>query len=63
MTISRGFSIFGAAIVMVVWLAAALLINLPTPSTSQGLAVLPYTIVYTLLFIPKVVIAGVVSLL
>lgn len=63
MTISRGFSIFGAAIVMVVWLAAALLINLPTLSTSQGLAVLPYTIVYTLLFIPKVVIAGVVSLL
>lgn len=63
MTISRGFSIFGAVIVMVVWLAAALVINLPAPSTSQGLAVLPYTIVYTLLFIPKVVIAGVVSLL
>ncbi len=63
MTISRGFSIFGAAIVMVVWLAAAWLINLPAPSTSQGLAVLPYTIVYTLLFIPKVVIVGVVSLL
>lgn len=63
MPISRGFSIIGAIVVLVLWLAAAVFIDLPAPSTSQGLTVLPYTIVYTLLFIPKAVMTGVFSLL
>ncbi len=60
---SRVLTIFGVVILLIGWGAAALLFDLPAPSTNQGLAVFPYTIVFTLLFIPKVAIVGVLSLL
>jgi hypothetical protein len=63
MTMAKGFSMFVAAIMLIVWFAIALLINLPAPSTTQGLMVLPYTIIYFLLLIPKALITGMLNLL
>lgn len=61
MPISRVFSAIMGIVVLVVWFAAAMFIDLPAPSTNQGLAILPYTTGYILLFIPKAIITGVFS--
>ena len=63
MTVSRGFSIFGAVVVMVVWFFVALRFDFPAPDMTQGWAAVPQGFIFGFMLIPKVlghlVIAGV----
>jgi|GEM_PF-2016264 hypothetical protein len=63
MTVSRGFSIFGAVVVMVVWFFVALSFDFPAPDMTQGWAAVPQGFIFGFMLIPKVlghlVIAGV----
>jgi len=63
MTISRGFSIFGPVVVLVVWFFVALSFDFPAPDMTQGWAAVPQGFIFGFMLIPKVlghlIIAGV----